>query len=733
MEHDQDGRTDPSGEPRAEQPAPVTEPPDAGSPDAATAVPPPVNLPESSSFATLPPGPLPATVEPGAVPGGFGAPAPMPPPPPEGTGAGTKKVVWLLVGLVALAGIILGGYFLWRKTGGGGGRPFETAARHIPKDSPGFLSIDDPSALLEVYGNAAAKSPDFKRAMDMVALQSKQAIGFDVTTPSGWEDGGFDPSAPICAGMLSVPGPDQRYEFLASVGVVSEGRALESIRKILTSGGLSLEKDSEGDPVVYRARYGFGTATTGPFHLAFKDSRAFFLITDRPGVKPPDRLREVLRLAPADSLLADPEFKQVTARCTTTGMSSVFVNLKAVVRAATGGKPNPLWDSFRSMAAASGDEAGTLYLSLEPGSGLLEFLKPGGSCTEMLSRLEKPFAAFSLSLANPVGFYRFIAESVGEGSEVEQNTHLLEEVYGIRMADLEELTRNCALSVAVYLGPDLFALGTRGARPDVVGVAEVKDPARARQVLSAVAAAGRLREQPAVAGVLYVSDDPQHPWAIGLSGKYLVGGNSVARVEGACRATVARWAPHPAEGSLISLEMHLGDLLKGLPEAVKRQAGGILDSFIGEDALVTYQAVRKDNGLQLDVLTKGVNPAFFLMAGSVAAYLLPTMGDRPPRRVSEASTAAMLRNIASAQVAYSSKLSNEGQYGSFADLAGQGFLDSRFKSEEPVIDGFQFSLSTDGKLFTCAAVGTEDNAGKRYFINNDLVVCKDPACREPLQ
>lgn len=120
-----------------------------------------------------------------------------------------------------------------------------------------------------------------------------------------------------------------------------------------------------------------------------------------------------------------------------------------------------------------------------------------------------------------------------------------------------------------------------------------------------------------------------------------------------------------------------------------------------------------------------------VIIGIIAIIAVPSLLES--KKASQHTAAiAMLRNLASAQVAYSSKIGNNGAYGTLPNLVTQGFLDPRFSTVPASIDGFAFNGAVATGVFTISANGQGPNAGSTYYINHSMVVCTDAACTSPV-
>jgi prepilin-type N-terminal cleavage/methylation domain-containing protein len=108
-----------------------------------------------------------------------------------------------------------------------------------------------------------------------------------------------------------------------------------------------------------------------------------------------------------------------------------------------------------------------------------------------------------------------------------------------------------------------------------------------------------------------------------------------------------------------------------------------------------------------------------VIIGIIVIIAVPSLLES--KRAAQATAAqASLRNIASAQVAYSSKATNRA-YSTLDDLATQGFLDARFSSGTASFDGYTFAGTATTVYFTVTGA-PEDTANPAFYINHSMVV-----------
>ena len=79
---------------------------------------------------------------------------------------------------------------------------------------------------------------------------------------------------------------------------------------------------------------------------------------------------------------------------------------------------------------------------------------------------------------------------------------------------------------------------------------------------------------------------------------------------------------------------------------------------------------------------------------------------------------AALQTTAGAQRSYA--MSHDGDYGTFKQLAEDGFLDARFNSDAPEVQGYVLTMDVGEKTFSCNADPDDsiDPLGKHFYIDS---------------
>jgi len=84
-------------------------------------------------------------------------------------------------------------------------------------------------------------------------------------------------------------------------------------------------------------------------------------------------------------------------------------------------------------------------------------------------------------------------------------------------------------------------------------------------------------------------------------------------------------------------------------------------------------------------------------------------------RTDETTAIAALHAIAQAERSYS--VSNEGSYGTLAQLSAAGYLDSRFASSKPLKE-YDLNLTVSTGSYSCTADPSDKGAGRHYLLDS---------------
>lgn len=595
----------------------------------------------------------------------------------------------------------------------------ETLAENVPRDYSGLICMENPEKLMaDIAGFLDQVGvPAVTEAWRQMGEKSAAGIGFDVTTPEGWRKAGFDPSRPV--GLALRPDVSNRT-FLISLGTLDPAAVLQTLEKALTPVGIRLEKVPGSDPAVYAPR----GAAPAILALGFKGERVFILVSDQAAEGPSAILKGILDRPASDSVAADPAFRKLVRELPreawfTTYSGADQLQSDLVLRALSADEAlRPLMKYLRAVKGAAyavGERDSAWIFALDPQAGLAAAFPPGLGCAAALGRLDRPVFAASLSLDWSGEMMKLVRQALGSDSGLGRLTK------GSPLAFLGEPKGKGALGLAFY--------PVKGPKEsyEYVAVARFEDTATLEDVLKR--ATGQADPIPTAAGggEYYAPTETNPAVALGRVGDTLLVG-APARVRAALEAKEPRWKPRCGGVEPFMAEVWPGDLLEGLGDMGSEEASRAFAVVFPPDSCITLAHSLGEDIAVIRVRTEGGR---FMLPGVVGVIAVPALLESK-RAAQHTATIAMLRNLGSAQVAFSSKVGNDNRYGTFKEMVEQGFLDSRFAAPEPVIDGFAYSMSGGSETFKAVARGQGADAGTLYAINENLVVCTDEACTKPL-
>jgi hypothetical protein len=112
----------------------------------------------------------------------------------------------------------------------------------------------------------------------------------------------------------------------------------------------------------------------------------------------------------------------------------------------------------------------------------------------------------------------------------------------------------------------------------------------------------------------------------------------------------------------------------------------------------------------------------FMGAAALSCQSYSTGLQQSLARADEAVATAGLRAVGMAQQTYA--VSNNGNYGSFQQLAAGGYLDERFNSDKPALTDYELTMETGtgaaGPFFQCHAEPTKTGpqAGRHFYLDS---------------
>lgn len=110
--------------------------------------------------------------------------------------------------------------------------------------------------------------------------------------------------------------------------------------------------------------------------------------------------------------------------------------------------------------------------------------------------------------------------------------------------------------------------------------------------------------------------------------------------------------------------------------------------------------------------------AALLCSGSLACKSHTTELQKSQSRGDEASVISAMRTVTLAQQGHA--VTNSGNYAGFVQLAEGGYLDSRFSSDAPKMNGYVLTMTLSDKSFSCNAdpAASSDLKGRHFYVDS---------------
>jgi hypothetical protein len=237
----------------------------------------------------------------------------------------------------------------------------------------------------------------------------------------------------------------------------------------------------------------------------------------------------------------------------------------------------------------------------------------------MLAKLDKPLAAVSLSLADPVAFVKYIAKmSVDDKNLATFNTELAK-VFGMDLDALQPLLKGGAIAFAVY--PKLSLSG--GAPVDVIVLIKTNDRAKLSAALEKADLNGKPAKEAHGDNTLYINSNGRE--AMGMIGDYFVFASAPGLIRNlADGKTGTSWKPQVGDKEFLGIEVSVGEIMKSYGPLL-RMMGVQLNTDIALDSSFAIRASRKGDGFLFDIPCKG-----FKASDSLSGMLTSRSSSQPP-------------------------------------------------------------------------------------------------------
>ncbi|MBP7865545.1 MAG: hypothetical protein KA419_06310 [Acidobacteria bacterium] len=588
-------------------------------------------------------------------------------------------------------------------------------AHTVPKDFHVLVALGDLDDLLGLVSGIVGElgMPGITRTWAQAGEESTRVLGFDATSAEAWGQAGFALDQPVGFAFKAEPGANL---MLLVAGFRDEARMMERLRQWTDRAGLRLVK-ADGQGQVFHHLIENGEENS--FSLAFKGNRAYALASPDKLSGMDQRLQAILDLDEAASLAADPDFREAVDPVPASGYISLFIRDFERLFPSRSEDPSDAHALFvkavKSFSLVLGERDSALSAITRFPLPLVGSLQPGLECGTLLSRMEKPAFAFSVNVEwteELAAFCRAMAAKapLKTGGEAESGAAFQTEWENL----LGTLKGKVALGGAFYLRPDDFSGKKTGFHlPDLILAARLADPSVIDALFAKVKTITRTDPVKLGDGELFTLAEEGASLSLGRAGDTFFLGHT-DRVRKVLEAKEALWTPRCGGADLLAYELFTGDILKLMPlEKGQDELKAVFGTLFkpGSSAFVSLNA--RPNSVLIRMNTQGTRLMVPFMAGVIA---IPSLLEAKLSAQRNAAVAT-LHLVSLAEEAYAALKGAPSRRATFAELVGLGLLDARFGTDDPVFDGYRYSLQATETGFRCEARGVGPNTGRVLSID----------------
>lgn len=534
--------------------------------------------------------------------------------PGEAKGLPPFVVVGVGVVVIAIIGILL-------FSGPSGSSEALQVAARAPKSCVAVAALGSPQELfeeaLEALQGMAEDNKDLEKALDEVQKQIEDELEIDIFDPSAIEKAGFDLSEPITLAVLELGKRGEPKGVVLSFGVSDEEAALDTIKSLAKKAGQEADEDDKDEPTVLILDKDEAVA-------AVSDDR-LYLALGGTGIDA-DLLREFLEDAEEKPLCDTKDFRAAVAELASGGQFSGYVNLGDIIKAAPK-EARSLLDDFEAIAFALDEDEASIFVQVSSKAKAKKLLEPGGSVRKFLSRMDRPLAAMSVSLDNPMEIVRFFFEAIDEEDDLRRAEKRFEDKADLDFDDLEELLSEGAAGVAVY--------ENKGESPpiSVLAFVKVNDSEEVVDALDELFEdEDEFRKKKYDDNVLYLGEEV----IFGVIDDHFVVGNAMDELKDLADGEGEGWSPTCGGSEVVAGEIFLGDLVKAVAKgeglsAIARlgfESDGPIKKLMEdmeEAGRVTFSLEQKDEGFLYTSKVEGATGSLGSSTGLLMAMTMPAL------------------------------------------------------------------------------------------------------------
>ena len=476
--------------------------------------------------------------------------------------------------------------------------------------------------LLSFYDQFAGQDQTNAATLQQYLEVVKNALGFNPRNLAEVEKAtGINFSKPVSC-SLRIPhtelgNPLPIVTFALHVPISDPLQANKLIGNLTRLAGFTVKKENTGKPTIYslRGKNGFAAETWELFAYSIENQVLTVLFSGMDILSGTDGsearyLAEHLLQAKAKPLNQVKHFQQTLPYLAADNQLRLFVNIKSLVKNSPLNRSpvSALANNFEAFGFTAGTQQLQAALRLANPAGVKKYLQPGDGCQQLLATADKPLAAFSASLDNPLGLFDYLLQYMDPRSWNRDKGRMQQEL-GVSYDQLSNLTTKGSGALLVYPAPEASNMAISG-----MGVVKTTDRNLTQHLLQQLAQEEGFNAIKYGKNTVWRANTSQRRgpiFAFALLDNHVLAGTAVSQIHNLVNKKGSGWKPSVGGKELVAGEVDLTSVLQWLathreiPNELRPNLFKVMQKFASKGIQLKLKAAMEDSTLVASVNLKG--------------------------------------------------------------------------------------------------------------------------------
>ena len=491
--------------------------------------------------------------------------------------------------------------------------------------------------LFSFYDQFTAQDQTTEATLQQFMEIGKSAFGFNPRDLAGVEKAsGINFSQPVSCSLRirpqTEPGdPLAALTIAIHVPISDAAKAHKLIGNLARLGGLTVKKETTAKPSIYSlsGKSGFSDELKEMAAYSIEDQVLTVLLGDAITSKSRYLAAQLLQ-AKAKPLHQVKHFQQALPYLAADNQLRLFLNIKSLFQSPRLNRTpvSALASNVEAFGFTAGAQRLQAALTLAKPAGIKKYLQPGASCQQLLATADKPLAAFSASLDNPVGLFDYLLQYTDPRPWNREKGRMQQEL-GVSFDQLQNLASKGSGALLVYPAP-----GQPGGLA-VMGLVKTTDRNLTQHLLQ------RLAEEGDFTAIKYGKNTVWRPSrsqrgpmvVFALLENHVVLGTAVSQIHNLVNKKGSGWKPSVGGTELVAGEVDLTGILQLLavqqhfPDEMRSNLLRMLQKLAKQEIQLKLKATMQDDALvaSLDLTGTTWTKSLATIAEVAVQGLLPSL------------------------------------------------------------------------------------------------------------